>query len=166
MKKISGLVWDIEEFKRLNYKKDYHKDLALTEEYVKSGHKRESMDLWNYWEPNPMPATVNEIKKYFSEFDNVSMAVHKTPPGYYLPMHRDLFGRFKEIHNLSDDVSIYRAIVMLEDSQPGQIFQIGNTAYAHWEAGQVFDWFDEELHAIYNFSMHDRYAIQITGAVR
>ena len=55
---------------------------------------------------------------------------------------------------------------MLEDSSPGQILQVKDTAYCKWNAGECFYWRYDDEHAFYNFSMNDRYAIQITGIVR
>jgi hypothetical protein len=52
---------------------------------------------------------------------------------------------------------------MLEDSSPGQILQVKDTAYCKWKSGDCFYWNYDEIHAFYNFSMKDRYAIQITG---
>jgi hypothetical protein len=52
---------------------------------------------------------------------------------------------------------------MLEDSCPGQILQFENRVVGNWKAGDWFGWIGNELHAFYNFSMIDRYAIQITG---
>jgi hypothetical protein len=52
---------------------------------------------------------------------------------------------------------------MLEDNCPGQILQIKDTCISSWKSGDCFGWKYDDLHAFYNFSMNDRYAIQITG---
>jgi hypothetical protein len=54
---------------------------------------------------------------------------------------------------------------MLENSSPGQILQIKDRAIAHWSAGNWYGWKDFDLHAFYNFSMENRYAVQITGTL-
>jgi hypothetical protein len=54
-------------------------------------------------------------------------------------------------------------MVMLEDNYPGQILQIKDICISSWKSGDCFGWKYDDLHAFYNFSMNDRYAIQITG---
>ena len=57
-------------------------------------------------------------------------------------------------------------MVMLEDSSPGQILQIKDIAHCTWKSGDCFYWKYDEIHAFYNFSMKDRYAIQVTGVIK
>ena len=61
--------------------------------------------------------------------------------------------------------SIVRYIVMLEDSSPGQIIQLEKNCIGTWRAGDCFGWNYKDLHAFYNFSRKDRYAIQVTGCL-
>lgn len=163
MTEIINPTWTIENFKNLNYKKDYHKDLELVDQYVASGHNKDCITIWNYWEPNPMPKDMEPIQKHFSNLKHLAVAVHKTTPGTYLPLHKDLYTKYNTLFNSEGKFKVVRAIVMLENSVPGQIMQVGNETYGTWQAGQVFRWVDQTLHAIYNFSMTDRYAVQITG---
>lgn len=156
----------MEEFRRLDYKLDHHKDLALIDQYAESGHSRQSMTIWNYWEPNPMPASIDLVKKHFQELDQITVAVHKTNPGQYLPMHTDLYTRYNALFNAEGKFQVVRAVVMLEHSAPGQILQVGDQTHGNWQAGQVFRWINQTAHAIYNFSMQDRYAVQITGLMK
>ena len=67
-----------------------------------------------------------------------------------------------EINNIGSE-NVIRCMVMLEDNSPGQILQIKDTAHSTWKSGDCFYWDYDEIHAFYNFSMKDRYAIQITG---
>jgi hypothetical protein len=156
-------LWNIQDFHNLEYNQAYHKDQQLNDQYVASGHNRECMTVKNYFEPSPMPESINYIRECFSDLSNISVAVNLFMPGTYLPMHGDLYGRYREVHNT--DKKIVRAIIMLEDSVPGQVVQIENQAWANWTAGTVFHWFDSAQHAFYNMSMKNRYAIQLTGLV-
>lgn len=156
-------IWDIEEFRKLNYKIDTHKDTALIDDYERAGHFRQSMTLFNYFEPNPMPQVVHDhIVPYFG-YNNASVAVNLFEPGQYLPVHSDLFGRYRQIHGLDKDIRIYRTIVMLEDSSPGQLIQVDDRAWAFWRTGWWIEWEGDTPHAFYNLSFHNRYAVQITG---
>ena len=165
MIKTIPVTWNLDSVADLAFKKDYHKDLDLIDQYVRSGHESSKMIIYNYWEPNPMPQGITDIKGFFSELNHVTLAIHRTPPGCYLPLHQDLYGRYRATFGISQDSSIVRAIVMLTKSEPGQIIQIDQKTHGHWQAGQVFSWRDQTPHAIYNFSMHDRFAVQITGVL-
>lgn len=155
--------WDILEFKRLNYKHDTHKDKDLLDQYAEVGHRMESMTLYNYFQPNPFPPVVFDyIVPHFKNLEHVGVAINYFKPGQYLPVHVDLFGKYSAVHEL-DDEEITRIILMLEDSSPGQISQICDETIGNWKAGDWFQWDSDDPHAFYNFSMKDRYAIQITG---
>jgi len=154
--------WDMTEYQQLEYTRGYHKDPALNDQYAAAGHDREAMTIYNYFEPNPMPASMRYILTHFTNLANVSTAINLFRPGQYLPMHRDLYNRYNLLCNPQGQ-PVLRAIIMLEDCQPGQILQIGYHAHARWCAGDVFWWHDDDQHAFYNFSRSDRYAVQITG---
>lgn len=159
--------WDIGQIKDLPYKKDYHKDQELVDQYVNSGHSINHIKLWNFFETDAaLPNLTNYLRGLFPELSNISIAINKFTPGQYLPLHKDLYGRFRQMHNLEPNVHIRRIIIMIEDSYPGQISQLGNTTWGHWKAGDWFDWYDNTVHAAYNFSMVDRYAWQITGVMQ
>ena len=158
--------WNIENFKDLKYFLTTYKDDKIVDQYVDSGHNRSMISLYNYHEPNPMPDVVfNYIKPHFDFLDNVCMAVNYFKPGQYLPLHIDVFGKYIKVNKI-DFTKIVRYMVMLEDSCPGQILQIKNKCIGSWKSGDCFGWKYNEIHAFYNFSLKDRYAIQVTGVVK
>jgi hypothetical protein len=155
-------VWNMERYRALDYKLDHHKDTDLTQRYLDAGHSAEAMTLYNYFEPNPMPPSIEYICSYFTELKNVSVAVNLFKPGTYLPVHVDLYKAYKKHHNLTNEI-IYRYVIMLEDGVDGQIISVGDDIYTKWEAGDVFGWKDCDKHTFYNLSTEDRYAVQLTG---
>lgn len=159
--------WDILEFKKLNYKLDVFKDPSLIDQMAAAGHLREQMTMYNYFEPNPMPTPVYDyIVPKFDFLENINVAVNLFKPTQYIPVHVDLFGKYKELHNIADESKIRRIILMLEDSVDGQISVVNNTAFSRWSAGNWFGWEAPDPHAFYNFSVKDRYALQITGTIK
>mgnify|MGYP003653271452 CR=1 FL=1 len=157
--------WNIEEFKVLNYKYDTHKDQELLDQYAAVGHKMDSMTLYNYFQPNPFPSVVFDYILPQFELDHVGVAINYFKPGQYLPAHVDLYGKYSAVHKIEDE-EITRVILMLEDSTIGQISQICDKTIGKWSAGDWFQWDSEDEHAFYNFSMKDRYAVQLTGTKR
>jgi hypothetical protein len=157
--------WNVDDFYNLDYTLAAHKDLELINQYESSGHIRSSMTLYNCHEPNHMPHEVfSYIKPKFNFLQNIGMAINWFKPGQYLPLHVDLFGRFSQVTGARIE-NIVRYMVMLEDAVPGQILQIGDQCYGAWSAGDCFGWKYDQRHAFYNFSMHNRYAVQVTGVV-
>jgi hypothetical protein len=158
--------WNITDFKKLEYTLCTHKDEKVLNDYLNSGHDPKWLSIYNYHEPNPMPDVVfNYIKPYFNHLDNVCMAINYFKPGQYLPLHVDVFGRYIQVQKV-DPNKIIRYMVMLEDNYPGQILQIKDSCISSWKAGDCFSWKYDDLHAFYNFSMNDRYAIQVTGVTK
>lgn len=156
--------WNMDEIRSLPYKFDYHKDKDLIDLYASRGHVRESMHIYNCFEDD-LSIDFTSVKKCFSFLQNISLAVNLFKPGQYLPIHFDLYQKYKKHHRLSDDIKICRVIMMLENSSPGQILQIENNLIGNWEEGQWFSWCNQDRHAAYNFSTVDRYALQITGTI-
>ena len=73
-------------------------------------------------------------------------------------------GGSSDLFNIKKD-SIVRAVVMLEDWQPGQIILIDNKSYSGWKSGEYWCWKNDTKHSFYNMSIFDRYSLQITGTI-
>lgn len=157
--------WDISEYFNLNYKQDTVATEYL-DKFINAGHSIHHMMIYNCFESNPLPTSVNYIKSKFDFLSNTNAAVNLIRSGQYLPLHRDLYIKWKTLHNVKDINQIFRAIVMLEDNKQGQILQIDTNTIDIWQAGEWFSWVGSTEHAAYNFSLYDRYAIQITGLLK
>jgi hypothetical protein len=155
---------DISQFANLNYNKATI-DQTYLSRYLAAGHNENQIVLYNYFEPNPMPQVVDEIKQHFSFLSPLSIAVNYCQPGQYLPLHSDLYKKWAEVFNVKEVGDIKRYIVMLEDHVPGQMLAVGNDVYTEWQSGDYFGWQGVTQHAIYNLSLKDRYAVQVTGIV-
>lgn len=136
------------------------------EQYELSGHNSTQMIIYNYFEPNPMPFDLASVKQQFSHLSHCSVAINYSPPGTYLPLHKDLYDRWMKVNSFYDRSRITRYIVMLNDNSPGQMLQIDDTIHSNWKSGACFSWQGECSHAIYNFSCVPRYALQITGVAQ
>lgn len=150
------------QFANLNYKKATIDQIYLNR-YLAAGHNEHQIVLYNYFEPNPMPSIVDEIKQHFSFLSTLSIAVNYCQPGQYLPLHSDLYKKWAEVFDVKDVADIKRYIVMLEDHVPGQMLAVDNVVYTSWRAGDYFGWQGQTQHAVYNLSLKDRYAVQVTG---
>jgi len=158
--------WNISEFYDLDYFLTTHKDQKLLNLYEKSGHSKENMTLYNCHEPSFIPNCVyTYIKPKFEFLDNIAVAVNYFKPGQYLPIHTDIFGKYMKIYNVQFE-KIVRYIIMLDNGSSGQILQIGDNTFSNWKSGDCFSWGSDVVHAFYNMSMKDRYAVQLTGTLK
>jgi hypothetical protein len=156
--------WNIQDYVNLKYNRDTVNHECLTT-FLNAGHSRDQMCLYNYFEPNIMPASVDYIKSKFNFLKNLTAAVNLVLPGQYMPVHQDLYLKWKTVHNITDTKKIMRVIVMLENNENGQFLQIEKNIYNNWLSGDWYSWVGETEHAVYNFSTKNRYAIQLTGSI-
>lgn len=135
----------------------------------------ESLDLWRqlgytqtkftgdmYDMRNPEPAWIAPFRNYF-KWKHFSWSVYRMGPGCVLPNHADTYAKFKELHDIQDADSIFRAVIFLEDWQSGHYFEIDGTPLTGWLAGDVVIWQNDIMHLAANMGMTDRYTLQITG---
>ena len=155
--------WNISDFHELDYSLATHP--ALVDRYLEAGHNKEKLSIYNYHESKPMPKCMEYIRGQFHFWDKVCIAVNHFKPGQYLPIHVDLYTKFIEMTG-AEPKNVMRCIVMLEDSQPGQIIQIDDECHGKWKAGDCFYWRYNTPHAFYNMSTVSRYAVQVTGITK
>lgn len=152
-------TWNIQQFKDLTYRFD--PDPILCDEYSKYGHSLDSMKFYNCFETD-IDFSLSQILDKF-DLKGMTAAVNFFTPGQYIPLHSDRYEKYTKIHNLKNADSVVRIVLMLEDSSPGQVLQVKNKVYCEWSAGDWFSWNGYDLHAFYNLSKENRYALQITG---
>ena len=159
--------WNIDDYKSLSFKRETVKGQTTVQEYFRVGHKPGQMTMLNYFEPNTMPNGVDYVKTFFNDLVNVTAAINVFEPGNYLPLHKDNYRKYqsvaKDILKGRGIAPIYRYVVMLENSVPGQMLHIKDEVHHTLVAGDAFGWAGDEIHTFYNMSLKDRYAIQITG---
>jgi hypothetical protein len=97
-----------------------------------------------------MPVSIDYVKSKFNFLGNLTAAINLVLPGQYMPLHRDLYLRWRHIHKVTDTDKIMRVIVMLEDNEQGQFLQVENDIYNNWKAGDWFSWISDT--AFYKFN--------------
>jgi hypothetical protein len=155
-------IWTKEDLNNLQFLEDYHKDKSLNETYIAGGHNLENMRIGLLQEHMGVPSWANDVKNNF-KLQQMTVTIHKLRPSTYLPIHIDLYGKYKEITGIQNNIC--RIIVFLEDWQPGHMLDINNIIYNSWKAGDYVSWTDDTPHAAYNFGLVDRYTLQITGGL-
>jgi hypothetical protein len=97
---------------------------------------------------------------------DVCTSYYRMNTGTVLPTHSDLYKKYIEIFNLQGrEHTIRRAIVFLEDWQPGHYAEHENRAFVNWRAGATVAWTYDVPHMAANLGLTPRYTLQITGHV-
>lgn len=88
----------------------------------------------------------------------------KLTPGHNIVFHYDSYVTFIKFNNISKDNAekINRTAVVLSDWSRGQVIQIGNSVYTHWQAGDTFTWTGDTWHGASNFGFEDLTVMQVT----
>ena len=97
---------------------------------------------------------------------NVGTSYYRMNTGTVLPTHSDLYIKYIDLFDLQGrEHTIRRAIVFLEDWQPGHYAEYEGQAFVNWGAGAVVEWCYDAPHMAANLGLTPRYTLQITGHV-
>jgi hypothetical protein len=97
-------------------------------------------------------------------WQDIGTSYYRMNTGTVLPTHSDLYKKYIEIFNLhGQEHTIRRAIVFLEDWQPGHYAEYEDRAFVNWRAGATVVWTYDVPHMAANLGLTPRYTLQITG---
>jgi hypothetical protein len=111
---------------------------------------------------NPEPEWIDPFRKIFT-WQHFSWSVYRMRPGTTLPNHADTYARYREIYNISNPDTVFRAVVFLEPWQSGHYFEIDQEPVVEWAPGEIIIWRNDVKHLAANVGTTDRYTLQITG---
>jgi hypothetical protein len=99
-------------------------------------------------------------------WQDIGTSYYRMGTGTVLPTHTDLYVKYIELFSLKGrEHTIRRAIVYLEDWQPGHYAEYAGQAFVDWRAGAVIEWHYDVPHMAANLGPTPRYTLQITGHV-
>jgi len=99
-------------------------------------------------------------------WQDVGTSYYRMNTATVLPTHSDLYKKYVELFDLQGrEHTIRRAVVFLEDWQPGHYAEYCNQPFVNWSAGAVVEWNYDASHMAANLGPTPRYTLQITGHV-
>jgi len=156
--------WD-DEFKALDYINEPFNDNENTRAWMALGFPvKFTGDMCDM--RRAQPSWNNRFIEFFTAegWKDIGTSYYRMSPGTILPAHGDLYLKYIELFNLQgQEQSICRAVVFLEDWQPGHYAEYLNTPYTNWKAGATVEWTYDALHSAVNVGFTPRYTLQITG---
>jgi hypothetical protein len=156
-----------DEYKHLPYVNELFNDTKLTDTWLSQGYANQfTGDMCDM--RSPQPSWNQRFIDIFSGqgWKDIGTSYYRMNTGTVLPTHGDLYKKYIEVFDLKGrEHTIRRAIVFLEDWQPGHYAEYRDTAYVNWKAGSVIEWNYDTPHMAANLGLTPRYTLQITGHV-
>lgn len=156
--------WD-DEFRHLNYIHEPFNNPEDTQRWLAQGFSNKFVgDLCDMRQPQP---SWNQrfVDLYRDRgWQDIGTAYYRMMPGTIQPTHSDLYVRYVRLFGLQgQEHRIRRAIVFLEDWQPGHYGEHLGAPFVSWQAGDVVEWCYDTPHMAANCGSVPRYTLQITG---
>jgi hypothetical protein len=111
------------------------------------------------------PAWAHKIKDMFPWLQHRLVTVNKLAPGCFIPPHKDMFYRLKDMTahvDTSNSVPI-RINVLLQDKKYGHFLDVDNTALSDYRKGDYVYIHRGVIHSVVNVGFENRYTLQVTG---
>lgn len=156
-----------DEYKALTYTCESFNDMPQVKIWLDNGFvdrftgdmcdMRNTQPMWNH--------------KFLEIFNNqgwqdIGTSYYRMNTGTVLPTHRDLYLKYIDLYNLHGlEHTIRRAVIFLEDWQPGHYAEYEDQPFVNWRAGAVVEWTYDTPHMAANLGLTPRYTLQITGHV-
>lgn len=154
-------LWD-SSFKSFMYTRQNIKDDEISA-WRSIGYTHNTFTGAMYDSKNPMPEWVNIVSDKLG-FTNVGFVFYRMSTLEIMPPHIDHFETYCKVFNIERS-NVYRALVMLEDWQPGHYLEIDKKGIVNWISGDYYIWSADVEHAASNIGVEDRYTLQITGTL-
>jgi len=160
------VFWD-DEFKKLNYITESFNDSENVKHWLAQGYADKFTGAMCDWR-HPQPSWNHLFVEIFKQqgWHDIGTSYYRMSTGTILPTHQDLYLRYVDVFKLhGQEQSIRRAVVFLEDWQPGHYAEYMDRPYTAWQAGDVVEWPYDTPHMAANMGPTPRYTLQITGHV-
>jgi hypothetical protein len=156
--------WD-DEFKRLNYVNETFNDPESVDRWLAQGFANQfTGDMCDMRSAQPSwNKTIIEVFEQMG-WQDVGTSYYRMMPGTILPTHQDLYKKYIELFDLAgQEHTIHRAVIFLEDWQPGHYLEALDQPMIKWRAGDVIEWVYDTPHLAANMGSTPRYTLQVTG---
>ena len=158
--------WD-NEYQSLQYAKEDFNDPEQCQQWLLQGHANNFTGCMCDMQ-SPQPTWNQRFIEMFANqgWQNVGTSYYRMDTGTVLPTHGDLYKKYIDIFALKGrEHTIRRAVVFLQDWQPGHYAEYLDQAHVNWKAGSTVEWTYDTPHMAANLGPTPRYTLQITGHV-
>ena len=158
--------WD-DEYKNLNYINEPFNDVTLSAKWTALGYSNKfTGDMCDMRSTQP---TWNQrfVDIFTAQgWRDIGTSYYRMNTGTVLPTHGDLYLKYIDLFNLQgQELSIRRAVVFLNDWEPGHYAEYCNEPFVNWLAGSTVEWSYDAPHMAANLGLTPRYTLQVTGHI-
>ena len=154
-----------DDYKNLDYINEPFNDVYQTHAWQSQGYSnRFTGDMCDM--RSPQPSWNQKFLDIFADqgWKDIGTSYYRMNTGTVLPTHGDLYKKYIELHKLQEKKPvIHRAIIFVDDWQPGHYAEYDNEPFVNWRAGAVIEWTSDTPHMAANLGLTPRYTLQITG---
>lgn len=158
--------WD-DEYKTLDYINEPFNDEPLSTKWIEAGYPNKfTGDMCDM--RSPQPSWNQRFIDIFTAqgWKDIGTSYYRMNTGTVLPTHGDLYLRYIDLYNLhGQEAKIRRAVVFLNEWEPGHYSEIMGEPFVNWSAGSTLEWTYDTPHMAANLGLTPRYTLQITGHI-
>jgi len=158
-------TWDMQEVESLAYFYEPFNDVETVGRWTQQYNMSFSIGMQADWRVE-QPAFVQTVLANLAKQDIVlhkpGTSFYRMNPGDILPRHQDQYTSYCQYHNVEPE-QVWRAIVFLQQWNPGFLFEIEQTPVVQYPAGTFVLWNYDAPHMAGNLGSVPRYTLQITG---
>ena len=158
--------WD-DEYKNLNYINEPFNDVKLAAKWTALGYSNKfTGDMCDM--RSTQPTWNQRVVDIFTAqgWRDIGTSYYRMNTGTVLPTHGDLYLKYIDLFNLQgQESSIRRAVVFLNDWEPGHYAEYCNEPFVNWLAGSTVEWSYDAPHMAANLGLTPRYTLQVTGHI-
>jgi hypothetical protein len=158
--------WD-QSYKSLDYITESFNDTDCVQTWLDQGYSNKFTGAMCDMR-SPQPEWNQRFIEIFQGqgWHDVGTSYYRMDTGTVLPTHGDLYKKYIELFKLQgQEHTIRRAVVFLEDWQPGHYAEYLDQSFTNWRAGAIVEWPYDTPHMAANLGLTPRYTLQITGHV-
>jgi hypothetical protein len=156
-----------DEFMHLDYVNESFNDPESTARWLELGYANKftgDMCDMRSAQPSWNPVIIDIFHQM--GWQDIGTSYYRMMPGTILPTHQDLYKKYIDIFGLQgQEHTIRRAVIFLQDWQPGHYFEGMDEPVVKWRAGDVVEWCYDTPHMAANIGTTARYTLQVTGHV-
>jgi hypothetical protein len=156
-----------DEFMHLDYVNESFNDPESTARWLELGYANKftgDMCDMRSAQPSWNPVIIDIFHQM--GWQDIGTSYYRMMPGTILPTHQDLYKKYIDIFGLQgQEHTIRRAVIFLQDWQPGHYFEGMDEPLVKWRAGDVVEWCYDTPHMAANIGTTARYTLQVTGHV-
>jgi hypothetical protein len=161
-------IWDMSEIECLEYFHEPFNDESTVQRWQEIYKRDFSIGMQADYRSRQPACQSRVLDLIIQQGHNLGLAGfswYRMMPGDLIPQHSDTYVNYCRFHGTTQDRAV-RALVLLQDWQPGFLLEVAGQSFSHYPAGTFVIWHANCPHMAGNLSCVPRYTLQITATIQ